>query len=176
MCLRMSNRDRSHSQIYLGFFFLQNTLETFGANMERPCHAIESGNQQTSKILSILLVQTLHSISGQKYLPQGKLQTFDIVSCHLSSFSPALFSCFLLFVFFATFSVEDTALEGKQCSLFSPLVKHGVRIAVLLEAQHLPHLQSLAWCQQLNISKSNISICFPRMTQEKIQIFLMLWE
>lgn len=73
--------------------FLQNTLETFGANMKRPCHAIRSGNQQTSEILSILWSRHSTQFQGKNIFPRANYKPLtSLVAIYLHPvllYSPA---------------------------------------------------------------------------------------
>lgn len=58
--------------------------------------------------------------------------------------------------------------------LFSWLLKHGVRIALLLKLIASSPLAITCCCQWFNINKFNISVYFPGMTQEKIGVFYVM--
>lgn len=78
MCLRMSNRDRSHSQIYLGFFFFSKTpwrhlVLTWN---DHAMHRI--WNQQTSKILSILWSRHSTQYQGKISLPRANYKPLTL--------------------------------------------------------------------------------------------------
>lgn len=75
MCLRMSNIDKSHSQISPGSFFSPKHLgDIFGADMGQPCHAVGSGNQQTSEILSSLWSRHSTQFQGKNLFPSANYQ------------------------------------------------------------------------------------------------------
>lgn len=134
----VSNRDRSPGQIPLGSFSSPKHLGGILVLMWKD-HAVTWARKPVNlRDSEQPVIWTLHSIPSQKYLPQGRLQTFDSVSCGVSSFGLASFSCFLFICLFCTFFSGRSSFGGKICSLFSSLVKHEVRIVVLLKLSLFP--------------------------------------
>ena len=140
--------------------------------MERPCHAIRSGNQQTSEILSILWSRHSTQFQGKNIFPRANYKPLtSLVAIYLHPvllYSPA--SSYLSFLQLFQWKIQ----LWREIVFIILISKAWSQNCSVAEAQHLPHLQSLAWCQQLNINKFNISICFPGMTQEKIQVFYVI--